>query len=275
MSATAYADATSVGPTICGTCWSYCRSMAVVSWSQLANCGSSTSSIRMIRSWKSWCTSCTWHAYSNGDHTCGSGRTFTSGSAISASQTLALARISWGRSGGCTVSASNPHSGHGRSRTQVQSFWSGGIGPSVVMRASSQEHRLRITLAHAGLVPQTRPHAHPASHRGRPPRRLGDLRPPRPVVRLDLRPRDARAGLLATQGRRLRDRRTPAGGRQRRRGSRLRRVVGLPAAAGVRPHARGVGLPRPGRAPAGLRPQAVRRPARRGCAPTASTWRWR
>ena len=61
-------------------------SIAVASWSQLANSGSSWSSISSTRSANSTYTSRTWHAYSSGDQTSGDGRSRTSGRVSTASQ---------------------------------------------------------------------------------------------------------------------------------------------------------------------------------------------
>ena len=84
-------------------------------------------SIRRTRSAKTACTSRTWQAYSSGDHTSAAGR---SPASVRGQHVRPGHRVSWirrGRSLSDWADASKPHSGQGRSRTQVQSLVSGGM----------------------------------------------------------------------------------------------------------------------------------------------------
>src|SRR5262245_53581584 len=71
-------------------------------------------------------TSRTWHAYSNGDHTEGLGRSLTPAPARTVRHAAAFSRTRAGTSLGATAVALNPHSSHARFSTHVQSLLSGG-----------------------------------------------------------------------------------------------------------------------------------------------------
>ncbi len=122
--------------TVIGSASQYRAASAVASWSQLANSGSSWVSISSARWANSTKTSRTCAAYSSADHTSGAGRRRTSAPRSTVCQEAIDDRMASATAGPGTVAGSNPHSGQGRSRVQVQSLSSvgGATGSSAVMR---------------------------------------------------------------------------------------------------------------------------------------------
>src|SRR6476659_3687339 len=146
------------------------------------------------RSSKMRCTSRTWQAYSRGDQTPGSGRTPTPGPASTVVHEAAFSRIASDSPVAATSAATNPHSGQGVVRTQVQSLVSGSTGGNdmaVILSTAMRLRREAFCRPSVGFG-----HAEPTGHRAGPARDQDDLRPRGPRGHLDLRHRAAGARLL-------------------------------------------------------------------------------